>query len=63
MLVRRFCVFNAGLKVNAVREILTVIMMSYDENVHSCKRHTVVRRARFVFGDRFALSWPRNSLL
>jgi len=45
MLARRFCVFNAGLKVDVVREILTVIMMSYDENVHSCKRHTVVHRA------------------
>jgi len=44
-LVRRFCVFNAGLKVDAVREIFTVIMTSYDENVHSCKRHTVVCRA------------------
>jgi len=43
MLVRRFCVFNAGLKVDAVREILTVIMMSYDENIRSCNRHTVVR--------------------
>jgi len=61
MLVRRFCVFNAGLKVAAVREILTVIMTSYDEYVHSCKRHTVVRRA-FVFGDRFSNSWPRDSL-
>jgi len=61
MLARRFCVFNAGLKVDAAREILTVIMTSYDENVHSCKRHTVVRQ-RFVFGDRFALSWPRDSL-
>jgi len=36
-LVRRFCVFNAGLKVDAVREILTVIMTSYDENVRPCK--------------------------
>jgi len=45
MLVRRFCVFNAGSKVDAVRVILTVIMTSYDENVCSCKKHTVVRRA------------------
>jgi len=45
MLVRRFCVFNAGLRVDTVREILTVIMTSYDENVCSCKRHTVVCHA------------------
>jgi len=45
MLARRFCVFDAGLKVDAAREILTVIMMSNDKNVRSCKRHTVVRRA------------------
>jgi len=42
MFARRFCVCNAGLKVDAVREILTVIMTSNDENVCSCKRHTVV---------------------
>jgi len=42
---RRFCVFNAGLKVDADQEILTVIMTPNDENVHSCKRHTVVRHA------------------
>jgi len=45
MLARRFCVFNAGLKVDAAREILTVIMTSNDKNVRSCKKHTVVRRA------------------
>jgi len=45
MLARRFCVFNAGLKVDAAREILAVIMTSNDKNVCSCKRHTVVRRA------------------
>jgi len=44
MLARRFCVFNAGLKVDAAQEILTVIMTSNNENVHSCKRYTVVRR-------------------
>jgi len=44
MLARRFCVFNAGLKVDAAREISIMIMMSNDENVCSCKRHTVVRR-------------------
>jgi len=48
MFARRFCVFNAGLKVVADREILTVIMTSNDENVHSCKRHTVVRRALVI---------------
>jgi len=45
MLARRFYVYNVGLKVDAAREILTVIMMSNDENVRSCKRHTVVRHA------------------
>jgi len=45
MLARRFCVYNAGLKVDAAQEILTVIMTSNDENVRSCKRHTVVRHA------------------
>jgi len=44
MLARRFCVFNAGLKVDTAREISTMIMTSNDENVRSCKRHTVVRR-------------------
>jgi len=62
MLARRFCVYNMGLKVDAAREILTVIMTSNDENVRSCKRHTVVRHV-FCFGNRFALSWPRDSLL
>jgi len=38
MLARRFCVFNVGLKVDAAREISTMIMMSNDENVHSRKR-------------------------
>jgi len=42
MLARRFCVFNVGLKVDAAREILTVIMTSNDENICLCKRHTVV---------------------
>ena len=53
MLARRLCVYNAGLKVGARREISTVVMMSYYENVRSCKRHTVVRRA-FCFW-RFTL--------
>jgi len=42
MLAKRFCVFNAGLKVDAAREISTMIMTSNGENVRSCKRHTVV---------------------
>jgi len=62
ILARRFCVYNAGVKVNAALEILTVIMMSNDENVRSCKRDTVVRSAFCFFGDHFALSWPRDSL-
>jgi len=41
---KKFCVCNAGLKVDAAREILTVILTSNDENVRLCKRHTVVRR-------------------
>jgi len=45
MLARRFCIFNAGLKVDAAGEISTMIITSNDENVRSCKRHTVVRRA------------------
>jgi len=44
MLERRFCVYNAGVKVDASREILTVIMMSYYKNVRMCKRHIVVGR-------------------
>jgi len=58
MLARRFCVYNACLKVEAAREILTVIMTSNDENVCSCKRQTVV--CAFCF---WRLLWPRNSLL
>ena len=50
MLERRLCVYNAGLKVDASREILTVVMTSSYENVRSCKRHTVVCRA-FCFSD------------
>jgi len=42
MLARRYCIYNAGLKVDMAQEILTVIMKSNDENVRSCKRHTVV---------------------
>ena len=37
MLTKRSCVYNAGLKVDAAQEILTVVMMSNDENVRSCK--------------------------
>jgi len=48
MLARRFCVFNAGLKVDAVREILTVLMTSYDENVRSCKTHSSSSRILFL---------------
>jgi len=51
MLARRLCVYNASLKVDANREILTVVMISYYENVRSNKRHTVICRTRFVFGN------------
>ena len=53
MLERRLCVYNAGLKVDASQEILTVITMHYYENVCLCKRHTVIYRV-FCFW-RFAL--------
>jgi len=39
MLVRRFCVYNSGLKADAAREILAVIMTSNDKNVRLFKRH------------------------
>ena len=44
MLERILCVYDAGLKVDVSREILTVIMTSYYEIARSCKRHTVVHR-------------------
>jgi len=44
LMLARFCVYNADLKVDAAWEILTVIMPSNDENICSCKRHTVVCR-------------------
>jgi len=44
MLARRLRVCNAGLTINTSREILIVVMMLYYKNVHSYKRHTVVRR-------------------
>jgi len=53
MLERRLCVYNAGLKVDASREILTVVMMSYYKNVYSCKKHTVVCRTFWFW--QFAL--------
>jgi len=53
MLARRFCVFNAGLKVDAAREILTVIMTSNHETLaHVKDTHTVVRRV-FCFWRSF----------
>jgi len=42
MLARRLCAYNAGLKVDASREILTVVMTSCYENIHLCKRHAAV---------------------
>ena len=59
MLERRLCVYNVGLKVDVSREILTVVMMSYYENVCSSKRHTAVCHT-FYFGDSlcsFLASW------
>ena len=52
-LERRLRVYNAGLKVDAGQEILTVIMTSCYKNACSYKRHTVVHHA-FCFW-RFAL--------
>jgi len=48
MLARRFCVFNAGLKVDAAREMLIVIMASNDEMVCSCKRHSSSSHVLFL---------------
>ena len=45
LLLRRLCVYSAGLKVDVSQEILSVVMTSYYENVRSCKRHTVLCRA------------------
>jgi len=42
MLARRLHVYNAGLKVDASREILTVVMTPHYKIVPSCKRHAVV---------------------
>ena len=39
MLARRLCVYNAGLKVDVSREILTVVMLA-----RSCQKHTVLCR-------------------
>jgi len=51
MLARKLCVYSAGLKVDVTREIWTVVMTSYYKNACSCKRHTVVCRAHFIFGN------------
>jgi len=37
MLARRFCIYNAGLKVDTALEILTVTLTSNDKNVRSLK--------------------------
>ena len=57
MLERRLCVYNAGLKVDTSREILTVVMTSYYENVCSCKTHSSSLRV-LKLTILFALSWP-----
>jgi len=51
MLARTFFVYNAGLKVDAVQEILTVIMMSNDENVrtHSSSSRVLFLAIAFPF--------------
>jgi len=61
MLERRLFVYNAGLKVDASREILTVVMTSYYENVRLCKIHSNSWRILFL-AIRFALSWLHDSL-
>jgi len=42
MLERRFCVYIAGLKVDVVQEILTMIMTSNDKNVRLCNSFRVL---------------------
>jgi len=54
MLARRSCVYNAGLKFDVAREILTVIMMSNDENVCLCKTHSSLSLVLFL---AIALAW------
>ena len=61
MLARWLCVYNADLKVDATREILTVVMMSYYENVRSCKTHSSLSCVLFLVIP-FALSGPHDSL-
>ena len=61
MLERRLCVYNARLKVDMSWEILTVIMTSYYENVHSWKTHSSSSHVLFL-AICFALSCPRDSL-
>jgi len=39
---KKIVCLQCRLKVDASQEILTVVMMSYYENVRLCKRHTVV---------------------
>jgi len=62
MLARRLCVCNAGLIIDASREILTVVMTLYYENAHSSKRHSSLSRVFFFLAICFALSWPHDSL-
>ena len=52
---------NAGLKVDARREISTVVMMSYYKNVRLCKTDSSSSHVLFL-AIRFAFSWPRDSL-
>jgi len=46
MLARKLCVYNAGLKVDATQELLTVVIMKMFARV---KTHKFVMH--FVFGD------------
>ena len=61
VLVSSGSVYNASLKVYASQEILTVVTMSYYENIRLCKTHSSSSRVLFLVIN-FALSWPQNSL-
>jgi len=52
---------NSANKAICYAEVINMILMSNDENVRPCKRQPVVHQ-RSVFGDRFALPWPCDSL-
>jgi len=58
---KKIMCLQCGLKVDVSREILTVVMMLYYKNVHSCKRHSSSLHILFL-AIHFSLSWPCDSL-